>query len=164
MVPAEAPTTMSMSEKGVPPSSLGKWSFARYETCSYDLLKADEVGEQNESGSPTKSRPNVTRVLGGSVRPWTHHSLPRGPDKASTINPSCATARGVYHRSLPGLGVSQGLVRALEQEQPSWIREREAETWHDTGSSAPKQITLECAGTAEDREDLHTIPGNLSAG
>jgi hypothetical protein len=55
-------------------------------------------------------------------------------------------------------------VGALEQEQPPWIEEREAETSHDTRSSSPKQITLECAGTAEDRGDLHTIPGNLSAG
>lgn len=46
------------------------------------------------------------------------------------------TARGVYHRSFPGLSVSQGSVGALEKGQPSWIEEREVETWQDAGSSA----------------------------
>ena len=60
--PAAGLTMMGMSEKRVPPSSLGKRSSARYESCSYGLLQADEVCEQDESGSPTRSMPNITRV------------------------------------------------------------------------------------------------------
>ena len=66
--PAAGLTMMGMSEKRVPPSSLGKRSSARYESCRYGLLQADEVGERDESGSPTRSMPNITRVRENSVR------------------------------------------------------------------------------------------------
>ncbi len=36
------------------------------------------------------------------------------------------------------------------------------ETRHDTGSSAPQQIVLQSVENAEDGEDLHEIPVNLS--
>ncbi|KAF8274280.1 hypothetical protein EI94DRAFT_1825625 [Lactarius quietus] len=58
---------------------------------------------------------------------------------------------------------STGSVGAPENAQPYRIEEREAETWRNTGSSAPQQVVLPSAENAADGEDLLEIPGNLSA-
>ena len=100
-------------------ASFGKRSCIRYDACSYGLLQADEVVKQNESGSPPRSMLNKTRVRGSSVRKDSPLPCHEDPNKESTINPKwprageprihdCATARGVYHRSLPGLVSHRG--------------------------------------------------------
>ncbi|KAF8271683.1 hypothetical protein EI94DRAFT_1697923 [Lactarius quietus] len=52
-------------------------------------------------------------------------------------------------------------VRALEEEEPSWVEEREVETSPGPGRLALKQIALQWARNAKDG-GLHAIPGNLS--
>ena len=137
------------------------------------LADDDTNSDEDRSGGPKKrGRPNETRVHGGAEStkrtrraPATRTRTPinriskaagRGAERLGST-----TARGVYHRSLLGLSVPQGSVGAPEQEQPSWVEEREqAETRRDTGSSAPQQIVLQ--ENAEDEEDLREIPANLS--
>ncbi|KAI9445788.1 hypothetical protein BJY52DRAFT_410009 [Lactarius psammicola] len=150
--PAEALTTM-VTHETVPSSSLGKRS-----------RQSDEF----ESGG--LGRPSAIRVPGGAE---SMKRTRRSPATRTRSNFKCkskatgrgaerlapATARGVYPRSLSGLSVPQGSVGILEQEQPSKIEEREqAVMRYDTGSSAPLQSTE----NAEDGEDLHKIPGNLT--
>ncbi|KAI9449169.1 hypothetical protein BJY52DRAFT_1227927 [Lactarius psammicola] len=156
--PTEALTTMANSET-VLPSSLGKRSRS---------------SEESESGPQKRARPNATRVPGGagptkrtrrSPATTTQQNI-NSTSKAARIGAErlvSTTARGVYHRALPGLSVSQRLMGALEQGQSSWIEEREVEMWHhDTGSSGQQQIGLQSAENAEDGENLQEIPGNLS--
>ncbi len=131
----------------------------------------DKNSDDSESGSLKKSRrPSATRVPGGTESTKGTRRSPATRTRQNSNGKSKAagrgaerlastTAQGVYHRPLPGLSVPQGSVGTLEQEKPSWIEEREqVESRYDTGSSAP----LQSAGNAEDGEDLHKIPGNLT--
>ncbi|KAI9451444.1 hypothetical protein BJY52DRAFT_100705 [Lactarius psammicola] len=152
--PTEASTTAVMRET-VPLYSLGKRGQS----------------DEDESGSPKKrARTSATRVPGGAE---SAKRTRRSPATRTRQNIKCkskaagrgaerlapTTARGVYPRSLSGLNVPQGSVGILEQEQPSWTEGREqVVTRYDTGSSAPLQSTE----NAEDGEDLHKIPGNLT--
>ena len=62
---------------------------------------------------------------------------------------------------MPGLHVPQGLVGALEPEQPSWIVGREVvDTRRDTGNAGPQQIVLQ--ENAEDEEELQEVPKDLT--
>ncbi|KAH9042238.1 hypothetical protein EDB85DRAFT_1241491 [Lactarius pseudohatsudake] len=139
---------------------------------SSTLGKRRQRSEENETGPQKRAKSNATRVLGGGAestkrarrspatrtRPETNSkskAAGRGAERLAST-----TAQGVYHRSLPGLSVSQGSMGALEHGQPSWIEERDVETRHDTGS---QQVVLQSAENAEVGGSLHKIPGNLSA-
>ena len=137
------------------------------------LLADDKSSDYDGSSGPRKrGRPSETRVHGGAESTKRTHRTPatRTQARFNSISKAAGrgaerlgstTARGVYHRSLLGLSVPQGSVGAPEQEQPSWVEEREQiETRRDTGSSAPQQIVLQ--ENAEDEEDLREIPANLS--
>ena len=172
--PTAALTTMATGE--TVPLSLGKRNREKYETYNYGLPQANgEDSDENEPGPQKRARPNETRVPGGAQSSRRTRRSPATMTRKSINSKSKAvgrgaerlastTVQGVYHRSLPGLSVSQGSVGALELGQPSWIEEREVEveTCHDTGSSAPQQIVLQSAENAEDG-DLHEIPVNLTA-
>ncbi len=131
----------------------------------------DKNSDENESGGPKKrGRPGAIRVPGGAESTKRTRRSPATRTRQISNDKSKAagsgaerlastTAQGLYHRSLPGLSVPQGSVRTLGQGQLSWIEEREqVETRPDTGGSAPFQS----AENAEDGEDLHNIPRNLT--
>ena len=157
-------------------SSLGKRSRRRYETYSYGLSQADdEDSEENGPDLQKRARPTTTRVTGRArstkrtrrspvTRTQQHINNKSKTARRGAERPASTTVQGLYHRSLPGLSVSQGSVGVPEQGQPSWMKEREVEveTWYDAGSSAQQQIVLQTAKNVEDG-DLHEIPGNLSA-
>jgi hypothetical protein len=138
------------------------------------LLADDKDSDEDGPGGPKKrGKPSVTRVQGEAAstkrtcRPPVIRTQQRKIDRISKAAGHGAerlgstTARGVYHRSLLGLSVPQGSVGVLGHELPSWIVGREqVETQRETGSLAPQQISLQ--ENAEDGEDLHQIPGNLS--
>jgi hypothetical protein len=132
----------------------------------------DKNSDESESGGPKRARPSGTRVPGGAesksrtrrspatrTRTFSNDISKTAGCRAERLGST--TARGVYHRSMPGLRVSQGSVGALEPEQPSWIVGREVmETRRDMGSSGSQQIVI--PENAEDEEDLKEIPANLS--
>ncbi|KAH8999862.1 hypothetical protein EDB86DRAFT_2907883 [Lactarius hatsudake] len=145
-MPAQALTSPAMRE--IAPSSLGKRS---------------RQSDKDEPGGRKRGRPRATRVLGGAEstrRDSTQRNF-NGISKAAERGAerlASTTARGLYHRSLLGLSVSQGSVGALEQEQPSWIEEREQmEARYDVGSSVP----LQSVENARDGK-LYKIPGKLT--
>ncbi|KAH9046173.1 hypothetical protein EDB84DRAFT_1674228 [Lactarius hengduanensis] len=154
--PTEALAAMVINEKGVPSSSLGKRT---------------RTSEENEPGPQKRARPNAIGVP-GEAESTKRAPATRTRQKINSKSKAAGrgaerlaftTAQGVYHRSLPGLSVSQGSMGALEQGQSSWIEERDVETWHDTGSLPQQQIVLQSAENAEVGGGLHKIPGNLSA-
>jgi hypothetical protein len=131
-------------------------------------------GEVGSGGPKKKGRPSATRIQGGAEStkrarrsPATRtHAKTNGISKAvgrGAERLASTTAQGVYHRSLPGLGVPQGSVGAFVLEQPSWIVGREqVEARHGMGSSGSQQIAIPSVENAEDEQGLHKIPGNLS--
>ncbi|KAH8998687.1 hypothetical protein EDB92DRAFT_1200745 [Lactarius akahatsu] len=151
---ADALTTMATSET-VPPASLGKRSRS----------------EENGSGPQKRARPSA-RVPGGaestertrrSPATRTRHSI-NSKSKAAGCGAerlASTTAQGVYHRSLPGLSVSQGSVGALEQGQPSWIEERDVETRHDTGKLAAAANRITKRGERRSRGESPRDPRKL---
>ncbi|KAI9465107.1 hypothetical protein BJY52DRAFT_1209922 [Lactarius psammicola] len=151
---AEASTSMVTREMA-PSSSLGKRS---------------RQSDENGSGGPRKKgRPSATRVPGGAESTKRTRRSPatrtqtnfNGKSKATGRGAerlASTTAQGVYRRSLSGLSVPQGSMGALEQEQSSWIEEREqVEMRHDMGSSVP----LPSAENAEDGEESPQNPREL---
>ncbi|KAH9013757.1 hypothetical protein EDB85DRAFT_2296180 [Lactarius pseudohatsudake] len=149
-----ADSLAAQASETVPAPSLGK--------------KRRRQSGEDESGTPKRGRPCATRVLGGAESTKRTPRFPATRTRQSSNSISKATgrgaerlasttARGLYHRSLPGLSVSQGSMGALEQEQPSWIEEREQmEARYDVGSPVPLQ-SVENAG-----EKLYKIPGKLT--
>ena len=133
-----------------------------------DDKNSDEAG----SGGPKKRARPSARVPGGAASTkWTRQPFTTRTQQEKKVLSKAAgrgaerlaptIAQGVGPRSPLGLSVSQRSMGALEHEQPSWIAGREqVGTRRDTGSSAPKQISLQ--ERSEDEEDLHQITGNLS--
>ncbi|KAH9025730.1 hypothetical protein EDB85DRAFT_2177855 [Lactarius pseudohatsudake] len=130
----------------------------------------DPVMANSASLDYTQLIDNLTRPAQALTSPAMREIVPSSLGKRSRQSiskaagcgaerPASTTARGLYHRSLLGLSVSQGSVGALEQEQPSWIEEREQmEARYDVGSSVP----LQSVENAKDGEKLYKIPGKLT--
>jgi hypothetical protein len=129
-------------------------------------------GDDKPGGPKKRSKPSASRVPGGAqsiVRTCRSpavrtHEMINDISKAAGHGAerlASTTARGLYHRPLPGLRVPQGSVGALEPEQPPWVVGREVvETRRDTGSTEPQQMVLQ--ENAEDEEELHEVPGHLT--
>ncbi|KAH9055712.1 hypothetical protein EDB87DRAFT_1834024 [Lactarius vividus] len=112
----------------------------------------DKNSGERELGGPKKKGKHPTRD------PTNFNNISKAARRGAERLAS-TTARGLYHRSLLGLSVEQGSVRALEQEQPSWIEEREQmEAPYDVGNSVP----LQSVENPRDRENLHQIPERLT--
>ncbi|KAH9021699.1 hypothetical protein EDB83DRAFT_95950 [Lactarius deliciosus] len=129
----------------------------------------DDKNSSEDGSGGLKRGKHATRVPGGA---GSTNRIRRSPStRTQQISKSISkavgrgaerlastTARELYHRSLLGLSVSQGSVGALEQEQPSWIEEREQmEARYDVGSSVP----LQSVENARDGK-LYKIPGKLT--